>query len=760
MAELLAPAGNFDSLYSAVYNGADAVYLGLDVFNARIKADNFNQENICDVTRFCHIHGVKVYVAFNVSIKEDEFDALKECIIACREAAVDAFIVTDIGAIDHFDAYAPDIPLHASTQMAIHNAEGAIVAKKLGFSRIVVARETVLCDIKKIKEETGLEIEYFAHGALCVAFSGNCLLSGMIGGNSGNRGRCLQPCRLKYTSSLNGKSSHWLSPSDQCLIEKLETLNNAGVDSYKIEGRLKSANYVGSVVKCYRYAIDNDGKIDKVLYENMVKTFNRGDFTKGYNFDSTKEIMSHKVQGNIGLRIGKITKSVKNGFYIKTDVKLSDKMGVKILDGDGYEIGGLGITDPQKTSDGYFIKSVNTFYPDNSEVRLTLDESSESYVKKKIPIKITVNQDKNVLTVKFTDMRNGSSSEISETFDYAESRPTSNDELADQIGKLGDTEFFVSDIDISYEGNLFMRKAIINDMRRTAVKRLEENVLFDYITSRENAVRESGRAVMIENRNRLKYSLCVEIENEYAITSYIANNANIVVNMPEFCIDTLQSIIKCVLKYNTSPEIVLKLPNVARGKDIDNIYKIIEGSKEISGIYADNLYAIEIANRFDLKVVGGSLLNIYNSKTVKRLELENYMISAELNLGECKEFSSDAFVFSYGYMPLMTLTHCPLQLAGKSACGCGCRYSGPFSYSDERHAFAIRRIKNVNCIFTLMNSVIHDIRAKINSVRFNKFVSFVNVDADYDGVARSFAENKTVAPNGNFTYGHLMRGVK
>ena len=305
-----------------------------------------------------------------------------------------------------------------------------------------------------------------------------------------------------------------------------------------------------------------------------------------------------------------------------------------------------------------------------------------------------------------------------------------------------------------------MRKAIINDMRRTAVKRLEENVLFDYITSRENAVRESGRAVMIENRNRLKYSLCVEIENEYAITSYIANNANIVVNMPEFCIDTLQSIIKCVLKYNTSPEIVLKLPNVARGKDIDNIYKIIEGSKEISGIYADNLYAIEIANRFDLKVVGGSVLNIYNSKTVKRLELENYMISAELNLGECKEFSSDAFVFSYGYMPLMTLTHCPLQLAGKSACGCGCRYSGPFSYSDERHAFAIRRIKNVNCIFTLMNSVIHDIRAKINSVRFNKFVSFVNVDADYDGVARSFAENKTVAPNGNFTYGHLMRGVK
>ena len=394
--------------------------------------------------------------------------------------------MTDIGAIAHFDAYAPDIPLHASTQMAIHNAEGAIVAKKLGFSRIVVARETLLCDIKKIKEETGLEIEYFAHGALCVAFSGNCLLSGMIGGNSGNRGRCLQPCRLKYTSSLNGKSSHWLSPSDQCLIEKLETLNNAGVDSYKIEGRLKSANYVGSVVKCYRYAIDNDGKIDKVLYENMVKTFNRGDFTKGYNFDSTKEIMSHKVQGNIGLRIGKITKSVKKGFYIKTDVKLSDKMGVKILDGDGYEIGGLGITDPQKTSDGYFIKSVNTFYPDNSEVRLTLDESSESYVKKKIPIKITVNQDKNVLTVKFTDMRNGSSSEISETFDYAESRPTSKDELADQIGKLGDTEFFVSDIDISYEGNLFMRKAIINDMRRTAVKRLEENVLFDYITSREN----------------------------------------------------------------------------------------------------------------------------------------------------------------------------------------------------------------------------------------------------------------------------------
>lgn len=390
MSELLAPAGNWYSLYSAVYNGADAVYLGLDVFNARIKADNFTKENIGEVTRLCHLHDVKVYVTFNISIKDNELNLLKEYIIACREAAVDAFIVTDIGSIDVFDKYAPDIPLHASTQMAIHNLEGAIIAKKLGFSRIVVARETLLYDMRKIKEETGLEIEYFVHGALCVAFSGNCLFSGMISGNSGNRGRCLQPCRLKYTSSLNGERSYWLSPSDQCLLEKLDILEDAGVDSFKIEGRLKSPSYVGSVVKCYRYTIDNGGKVDPKLYESMIKTFNRGNFTRGYNFDGTKEIMSHKVQGNIGLAIGRITKSVKDGFFVKTDKSLSIGTGIKILDKNGYEVGGFKITELKKMNDGYFIKSNNISYPNNAEVRITLDENIDTDIKKRIPIKIDV----------------------------------------------------------------------------------------------------------------------------------------------------------------------------------------------------------------------------------------------------------------------------------------------------------------------------------------------------------------------------------
>lgn len=760
MSELLAPAGNLDSLYSAVYNGADAVYLGLNAFNARIKADNFTIENIGDVTRLCHLHGVKVYVTFNISIKESELELLKEFIIACREASVDAFIVTDIGSLDVFDEYAPDIPIHASTQMAIHNLEGAIVAKKLGFSRVVVSRETLLCDIRKIKEETGLEIEYFVHGALCVAFSGNCLFSGMINGNSGNRGRCLQPCRLKYTSSLNGENSYWLSPSDQCLIDKLTLLENAGVDSYKIEGRLKSPSYVGSVVKCYRNAIDNGGNVDSSLYENMTKTFNRGDFTKGYNFDSTKAIMSHKVQGNIGLCIGKITKSVKDGFFIKTDKLLSSQIGIKVLDENGYEVGGFRITELKKVKDGYFVKSNNKSYPINAEVRITLDENRENYVKKQIPIKISVKQRDNALEVEFTDVRKNISAKCEEVFDYAEKMPTSNEELLNQLSKLNDTEFAIESVDVSYDGNLFIRKAVINNMRRSVVKRLEDNILFDYITRNDFSVRAVDKSSITDNRNRLKYNVCVEIENEYMITRYIANNSNIIINISELCVETLQSIINCVLKYNTLPEILLKLPNVARGKDIDNIYRILEQVTGISGIYADNLYAIEVANKFDLKVMGGLLLNIYNTNHVKRLDLVNYMVSGELRLNECEKFEKESYVFSYGYIPLMTLTHCPLQLASKSTCGCGCRYNGVFTYSDDKHTFSIRRVKNINCIFSLMNSVKHDVRAKINSIKYNKYISFINIDTDYDEVLRSFIENRKVEPSGEYTYGHLMRGVK
>ena len=202
--ELLAPAGNPEALKAAIYSGANAVYFGLNKFNARINANNFNKGNVREYIELCHLHGVKAYITFNTIIKDNEFEEFEESVKVAAEAKADAFIVTDLGALSIFAKY--DVPLHASTQMGIHNLDGAKFVEKLGFTRVVVSRETLFEDIKEIKENTSLEVEYFVHGALCVSFSGGCLLSSFMTGTSGNRGLCKQPCRLCYKSSLSGEN--------------------------------------------------------------------------------------------------------------------------------------------------------------------------------------------------------------------------------------------------------------------------------------------------------------------------------------------------------------------------------------------------------------------------------------------------------------------------------------------------------------------------------------------------------------------------
>ena len=254
MLEVLAPVGNIPSLKAAICAGADAVYLGLDLFNARIKANNFNKDNISTWVDYCHLFGVKVYLTFNTNIKQSERDIFASYVDIAAKAGVDAFIVTDLGCLDILKRY--DIPLHGSTQIGVHNLAGAKVLEDLGFTRVVLARETLSSDIAEIRKNTKLEIEHFVHGALCVCFSGACLMSSMMSGDSGNRGRCNQPCRLKYSSSFSSKESYLLSPKDQCLIDKVKELSGLGVDSLKIEGRLKQPHYVGEVVSEYSKAVE------------------------------------------------------------------------------------------------------------------------------------------------------------------------------------------------------------------------------------------------------------------------------------------------------------------------------------------------------------------------------------------------------------------------------------------------------------------------------------------------------------------------
>lgn len=300
--ELLAPAGSPAALRAAVQSGADAVYLGADAFGARQSAENFTPDELPRWVDYCHMYGVDVHVTVNTLIKNNELSKLSEYAKRLNNAHVDALIVQDLGAAEIIKNTIPDMALHASTQMTVTSLEGVKYLENMGFSRVVLARELSKDEIEYICKNAKAEIEVFVHGAICMCYSGQCLMSSILGGRSGNRGRCAQPCRLPYELMEKGQCAcqgHILSPKDMSLIHELRTLNKIGVKSLKIEGRLKRAEYVSAVVGIYRKYLDNPGKVTEQDMQELKDAFSRTGFTDGYfKGQLGKAMMSHKTPGN------------------------------------------------------------------------------------------------------------------------------------------------------------------------------------------------------------------------------------------------------------------------------------------------------------------------------------------------------------------------------------------------------------------------------------------------------------------------------
>ena len=296
--ELLSPAGKWDALVAAVQNGADAVYIGERSFSARKNAENFTWEEVENAVKYCHARGVKVFLALNTLVSENEKEAFEKAVINAAQAGVDALIIQDMGAALIARTVCPDLPIHASTQMTSSNKYDVMALEEFGFSRVVLSRELSADEIRAIADEATAEIEAFCHGALCISFSGKCLMSSFIGGRSGNRGMCAQPCRQKY--SFCGKSGYLLSPRDLCLADEIAKMRDAGVTSFKIEGRMKSPEYVATVTGIYRKYLDSLAPLERFDEEKLEKIFVRGDgFTKAY-FDekNTPEIMNYSISND------------------------------------------------------------------------------------------------------------------------------------------------------------------------------------------------------------------------------------------------------------------------------------------------------------------------------------------------------------------------------------------------------------------------------------------------------------------------------
>ncbi len=341
--ELLAPVGNFTCLKAAVQNGADSVYFGASQFNARASASNFSLTELKEAITYAKLRGVKTHLTLNILMKEEEFEEAILLATKAYEFGIDAIIVQDLGLAKFLISHFPDLPIHASTQMTIHNLEGALAAEKLGFKRVVLARELSLDEITYICHNTHLEIEIFIHGALCICYSGQCLFSSLVGGRSGNRGKCAQPCRLPYElikennhSKINLDKGYLLNTKDLCGLEYIPSLIDAGVTCFKIEGRMKSPEYVATVTRIYRKYIDlylsnQPYIINETDKRELALVFNRGGFSTGHFSSSpNKELIYREKQNHMGLYIGNVANLKETKSHIFVNLKDSIYIGDSI----------------------------------------------------------------------------------------------------------------------------------------------------------------------------------------------------------------------------------------------------------------------------------------------------------------------------------------------------------------------------------------------------------------------------------------------
>lgn len=737
--ELLAPVGNRENLIAAVAAGANAVYLGLDALNARAKADNFTAESLKSAVEYAHLHDVKVHVALNVLVKNSEINIAIDCLKAIESSGADAIIIADLGVLELAKKYAPSPQYHASTQMGIHNKEGARFLNSLGFDRIVLARETKAEDIIDIKSNVDIELEYFVHGALCVSFSGNCYMSALAGGNSGNRGQCLQFCRKKYINTLDGKENYALSLKDNSMIERLNELKSLGIDSLKIEGRMKSKNYVYSVTSAYRKLLDGN-LIDENDRYAMSVAFNRGGFTEGYIFGDDKNLIYPNIQNNIGYRACKIISAEKKGrdwlLTVDDNTLLKDGQGVKIIDNDN-EIGGFKL----KLLDGKMVSNM----PYNGYVHITADDTLDSnIVVKKIPFDLKFYAklgDKAYIIAKYKNIELSVTSDF--TVEKAISAPNKKDELIRQLSKFGDTDF-APRIEIYVDDSVYIPNSVIAKLRRELAENLKQEILSRY-----------------KYDSKLKYE-----ENEASLLSREIKNHIIEINNDTFnllndfsLLDEAEIVLKLEdysrIRQNVaiSRTIYLKLPVFASKNTIMLIKSLIQKmmrNNENIGIFASNYYALEIAREYNLPVIVGFNMNLANDYAVGCLGVTNYCSSIELNK---EESLKNGFVYTYGKYPVMTLLHCPYKNIYKCDCKM-CNYKN-FNYVSNKGEFLVDRERNAECVFTVYNTACHNL---LNEGIVRKYIDLTT--SAYPNQVLTAVASKTDYYEENTTKGMFFRKVK
>lgn len=772
--ELLAPAGDKEALEQAVYNGADAVYFGYKTLNARASAPNF--DDLTKAVSFCHLFNVKTYLTLNIAIKDNELEEAEEIILEADKAGTDAFIIADLSLLPLIKKLAPCAQVHASTQMGIHNRYGAMLMEKMGFDRIILSRETTLDDIKDIREHIDIPIEVFAHGAICVSFSGSCLLSSITTGKSGNRGRCLQLCRKEYQAYFDGKKSgqgYLLSAKDLCLINNLEDLKKAGVNAIKIEGRLKRPEYVANCVREYRKAIDFGGLND---LSTLKKLFNRGDFTQGYLYEGNKaKIIYPFTPGHIGVRIGKVDKLEGDFIIIHTHRPINQDDGFKILR-NKREVGGFigkGAKFVKAENKLYIYRLKNTMGAKaDDDIALTNDAdlNNQSEARQK---KLDVKMDVKLMANQKTELKAACGAHTvtvcGDMPQKAITSPLSHNQIKNQLQKTGGTIFTVEEINIDTDNNSFLPLSKLNELKRKAISELENQILSAYIRKPSRPYSEelfinykkSLYKDAIKSFNSIKTNadtgegdkrIFIEIKDIRQLTKFLQDKIKNIVYAPDNYNKK-----DCIDFYNFAKReennVFIKLPVFVPSRAVDILKDICI---TFDGIICNNYYGIMLSLEYNKLFIPLYNLNITNTQNPLLKYCYDYMASMELNLRETENVRG--MVYAYGHLPLMYLVHCPLKTLGRNCSDCGSN----LVFRDKRGYYIINKVcvNSSDCLHIMKNGIVTDVGSRLAQ---DKSIYIDLTEKEEKDIRENIVKdyiNNSRTPQGVYTLNHLKRGVK
>lgn len=674
--ELLAPAGSVSALVAAVQNGADAVYIGGKIFNARINANNFDDKTMIAAIDYAHLRGVKVFVTMNTLIKDEELIEALRYAKLIYEAGADALIIQDLGFGSLVRDMLPDFELHLSTQATISDSQSFEVAKKLGYKRIVLSRELSLDEIKEISDIDDVEVEVFVHGAICVSYSGQCQLSRRYGGRSGNRGTCAQACRLPYITNTtnitnvkkeNGeKKIYALSPRDLCQVENLGELIEAGVKSLKIEGRMKSPEYVGVITRIYRKYIDlylknGEYKISEEDRKSLMQIFNRGDFTEGFlHKDKESKFMSNSIPKNNGVYAGDVAFSKKGSKLININSKLNLSLhdGLEIRKENGEIVSSGVITYLKKEADGSYligdfkgnIKTGHHAYRTSQveqieKIRKTFkdidifDKDDKKY-NKKLEIKLILISANGLLTL-IADAGNGNISKVSREIIISDEEPSSIDKFKKSLFKTGNTSFSVSNIEFKGDFNIKIKISEINELRRECLNKLSKKLCI----KREAPHINFDDLILKNNLSKEKAEVnCKNFKLFYTIDEYLKfrekgensngsqNEYTMLLPLAELCVANID------INLDIDDEYLPYISAVTRGKEnmiLEENYSKCLKICEKSGVLVGNLGWLKRFSGDNIKVIADYGLNSYNLETEKVLKrLGAYSVIKSLEAGD------------------------------------------------------------------------------------------------------------------------------